>query len=202
MKKIKLSLGILMMSMFAANAQAQSTFSLGPMIGFSNTGITGVDGQNAKFKPSYAAGLTATYSTTSNWALGLDVFYSMEGAAFSNSDSETKVDLHYLRVPLKVGYFFGSVENRFRPKITVGPSFGWLINSEVDYSNQEGSSRITGSYEGWDLGVNGSLGFNYLLAEDIWLNTDLTYYRGFVDVMGNDNFNQNYGLKVGLAFGL
>lgn len=191
---------------FATSAQAQEektkTFSLGPMIGFSHTGITNVDGQNSKFKPSYAAGLTATYSTVPHWAFGLDVFYSMEGAAFSNSDSETKVDLHYLRVPLKVGYYFGDVEDRFRPKITVGPSFGYLINSEVDYSNQQGSNRVTGSYEGWDLGVNASLGFNYKLADNIWLNTDLGYYYGFIDVMGNDNFNTNYGLKVGLAFGL
>lgn len=205
MKKIKGLLGIWMAFLFATGAQAQettSTFSLGPMIGFGHAGITNVSGQNSVFKPSYAAGLTATYSTVPHWAVGLDVFYSLEGAAFENSYSETDVDLHYLRVPLRVGYYFGDVENRFRPKITVGPSFAYLINSDVRYSGSSTGARITNNFESWDLGVNASLGFNYRLMENFWLNTDLGYYYGFIDAMGNDNYNTNLGLKVGVAFGL
>ena len=205
MKKIKLSLGILIALIFTTSAQGQEatkTFSLGPVIGFGHSGITNVAGQDALFKPPYAAGLTATYSTVPHWAIGLDVFYSLEGAAFENSYSETNVDLHYLRVPLRIGYYFGDVEDRFRPKITVGPSVAWLINSEMTYSGPQNGARITGSYAGWDLGVNGSLGFNYRLMEDFWLNADLGYYYGFVDQMGNDNYNNNLGLKVGVAFGL
>lgn len=203
MKKMKLSLGILTLLIFSAEAQAQEkTVSLGPVFGFGHAGITNVSGQKSVFKPSYAAGLTCTYSTTPNWAIGLDVFYSLEGAALENSNSTTDIDLHYLRVPLRIGYYFGSVENRFRPKITAGPSFAYLINSDIDYSGPANGPRVTGSYESWDLGVNGSLGFNYKLMDNFWLNADLNYYYGFIDIMGDDNRNTNMGLKVGVAFGL
>lgn len=208
MRNVKLSLGVLMLLLFSTQARAQETpsvFSVGPMVGFGHAGLTNVSGVDAIFKPSYAAGLTATYSKMPHWGFGVDVFYSLEGGAFESSNTELDVTLHYVRVPLKVGYYFRDVNENFRPKITVGPSFGFLVDSKTRVETPSGSvstGDVNSVYESWDVGVNAAIGFNLKLADNIWLNTDLGYYYGFIDVSGSDNNNMNLGLKVGVAFGL
>ena len=178
------------------------TFSIGPSIGFGHAAVRNTVGMEL-FKPSWTAGVILNYSTSENVAFAADVLWSMEGSLVERRRDgvQTDLSLQYIRVPLKFAYFFGDVTDDFRPKVTIGPSMGFLIDAK---SETEGGSKadVRKSYQDFDLGGIASIGFNWKMAENIWLNTDLNYYTGFTAIHLANQYNTNYGLRVGLAFGL
>jgi hypothetical protein len=180
-------------------ANDTKTFSIGPAVGFGHTGLRKTTGTDV-FKPSWSAGVILNYSTSENIGIAADVLWSVEGARVEIGDNENDLTLQYIRVPLKFVYFFGDFEDDFRPKITVGPSLGFLIDASNDMDST-GTTDVTSFYEKFDIGLNASLGFNWKLGTNMWLNTDLNYYTGFIPVRGDD-YNSNFGIRVGLAFGL
>lgn len=182
-----------------APGAATKTFSIGPAVGFGHTGLRKTSGTDI-FKPSWNAGIIINYSNREHVGFAADVLWSMEGARVTNDGSETDLTLQYIRVPLKFAYFFGDFENDFRPKITVGPSMGFLLHARND-SEDFGISTVTSYYNTFDIGVNASIGFNWKLGTNVWLNTDFNYYTAFMPVR-NSLYNSNFGARVGLAFGL
>lgn len=205
MKKI-LTIAAAVFTLSAAFSQEDAgkgnkTFSIGPSVGFGHTGIRNTDGIDL-FKPSWSAGVIINYSTTLHIGFAADILYSREGGLVErrSDGQQTDLTLQYIRVPLKFAYFFGEFEDNMRPKITIGPSIGFLMDADSDVEGV-GSSDVKSFYESFDLGVNASIGFNWKLATNIWLNTDLNYYTGFMPIR-YEQYNSNFGLKVGLAFGI
>lgn len=205
MKKILTITAVLLTStaVFSQDAPGRTpqTLSIGPAVGFGHTGIRNTNGVDL-FKPYVSGGFIVNYSTSEHIGFAADVLWSREGALVENRYSGVRTDLtlNYIRVPLKFVYFCGNFEDSFRPKITVGPSLGFLLDATDDAENL-GITDVTASYEMFDIGVNASIGFNLKLAERLWLNTDFNYYTGFLPIRVNQ-YNSNYGLRVGLAVGL
>jgi hypothetical protein len=170
----------------------QSVFSIGPQGGFGHSFIMPFAG--AKFQPSWDAGVAMIYSPCVHWGTELDIRYSVEGAKFKDVENVTSVtDLRYIRIPLKAVYFFRKYEDDFRPKITFGPTVGFL----TEQINSRGA-RST------DFGVNASLGFHYRLVRAIWLTADANYYQGLLDVYAatsEKERNANIHLDIGISFG-
>src|SRR3990167_6084728 len=118
--------------------------SVGPSVGFGHTGIRNTDGTDL-FKPSWSAGLIINYSTSEHVGFAADVLYSIEGALVENNDGEEiDLTLQYVRVPFKFAYFFGTFEDNLRPKVTVGPSLGFLIDAESDHETDDGPTVTFG----------------------------------------------------------
>jgi hypothetical protein len=60
-------------------------------------------------------------------------------------------------------------------------------------------------YATWDTGLSGTVGFNYLITPNFWLNTDLRYEHGFVNLnaMAGDNMNMaNRVLSLSIGLGI
>jgi hypothetical protein len=178
----------------------QSSFSLGPQGGFGHSFIHSST-ESSIFQPSWDAGISAVYSPWVHWGFELDARYSVEGRRIEkkviHGDVTNTVvsvtQLDYFRIPLKGVYFFRTYEHDFRPKITLGPSIGFLTNQ----INSVGAKSV-------DFGVNGSLGFNYRLVRAIWLTADVNYYQGFIDIYDNTaerELNGNIRLDLGVSFG-
>lgn len=170
-----------------------SKFSIGPSFGYGHSYMTPY---HCEFFPTWSAGLTSTYAPYEHFGVGLDVRYSAEGSRNVVEGGTRTSELNYIRIPVKAIVFFRKYEDDFRPKLTVGPSIGFLV-SENDAYNAES----------WpvDAGVNASLGFNYRLRQAIWLNVDANFYQGLTDVRkasGIQERNANIGLNLGIAFGL
>jgi len=184
-----------------APEKKNKTLSIGPSVGFGHTGIRNTSGTDI-FKPSWSAGIIFNYSSLKHVGFSADVLWSMEGGRVESAGSKADLTLQYIRVPLKFAYYFGDFEDNFRPKVTVGPSMGFLLDAVSD-SDVEGGSKVNVKpfYEKFDLGLNASIGFNLKLARNIWLNTDFNYYTGFTPIRDNQ-YNSNFGVKVGVAFGL
>ncbi len=187
---------------FSQGGEDTKVFSIGPSVGYGHAAVRNTDGSDL-FNPSWNAGVILNYSTSEHLGFAADVLWSMEGALVENEGTgmDTDLRLNYIRVPLKFVYFFGDFANDFRPKITIGPSMGFLLNAEIEPENGS-AADVTSSYQVFDLGGNASIGFNWKLGDNVWLNTDLNYYTGFTPIHFADQYNTNLGLKVGVAFGL
>ncbi len=177
----------------------QSVFSMGPQGGFGHSFIHSDIG--SKFQPSWDAGISAVYAPGAHWGIELDMRYSVEGSKKEivkqvgdvNYTVTTVTQLNYFRIPLKGVYFFRTYEHDFRPKVTLGPSIGFLTN-EI---NSVGAKSV-------DFGANASLGFNYRLVRAIWLTADVNYYQGFVDIYdqtAKKELNGNIRFDLGVSFG-
>jgi opacity protein-like surface antigen len=199
-------------------ASAQMKASLGPNAGFGGAWLSNFTGN--KFKPSGNIGLALIYSGKSNFGFGADLKYSFEGVksetTMSGIKSEYDIDLDYIRVPLKAMFFFGKYGQRLRPKVTVGPTLGFLVGGnrrrKITSSNgtftEDVVQKSTDIFKSFDLGLNASAGINYRLVKNTWFSADVAYVHGLMDVRkdkGGDTrnyMNRNLGLNLGVYFGL
>jgi hypothetical protein len=137
--------------------------------------------------------------------VGLDLKYSGEGMKTKLRGETATTRLNYVRIPIKLIYFFNNFGNDFRPKIYVGPSLGILAGGETKLFLPSGTAKVDSKdlYEDVDLGLLFGTGFNYRIASGTWLNVDLAYGHGFTDIAKTgDAYNRNFSLNVGLAWGL
>lgn len=195
----KLILSTFCFSLFVFGLQAQQ-FSIGPAISYNYTWVAGNNTHSDGFN-GVGAGAKFTYSSNQHWGVSGLVGYSMEGFNQTVEGLETTTKLHYLRIPLRLDYFFGAIDDHFRPKIYAGPSIGVLGKA----TSELGSVKrvVTDSYKPFDLGLSVGTGFNYRLAPSTWFNFDVTYTHGLVDIPENGSELKNRGLSVaaGVAFG-
>lgn len=203
MKKIMIIAAIL----GAGLVSKAQTVSFGPTGGFGHSWISNATG-DAKFNPAWNAGVSLVYSTLSNWGVGADVKYSAEGnKRLQAGDVTTNINTNYVRVPLKAIYFFGKQGDVVRPKISAGPTFGFLTDANTT-SSADGAkvkTDISNDIRNFDFGVNAAAGLNIKVAQRTWLNTDLAYYQGLTDITkntSNTRRNGNVGVNVGLLVGL
>jgi outer membrane protein W len=202
MKKVLIVIAILSIGIFT---KAQ-TFSIGPTGGFGHSWISNSNG-DGKFNPAWNAGLSFIYSTKTNFGIGADVKYSSEGNKVEAAGVSNVINANYVRVPVKLIYFFGNNGSAVRPKIYAGPSFGFLTgaNESATVSGVKVKTDISDDIKSFDFGVTAGAGLNFRLAERTWLNTDLAFYHGFTDMTKNNNTTQqnaNVGVNVGLLVGL
>ncbi len=199
-------LGITAALTLGTTVKAQDNVSLGPTAGFGHTWLS--NSPNSKYQPAGNVGLALVVSTETRFGFGADVKWSIEGGKSSTDNSTTTTRLDYIRVPIKAMYFFGELGNRVRPKVTLGPSLGFLVGGKQKYEISDAIQTEVDSKDianSFDIGLNGSVGLNYRLINKTWLNLDLNYYHGFSDVMKADNLdmkNRNLGLNVGVTFGI
>ena len=169
----------------------QSKFSIGVKGAFGHSFL--MPYSDPSFLPSRDAGLSAIFSPYKHLGFGIDATYSREGVKFETPEYTSTTELKYVRLPVKVIYFFRDYDKDFRPKIAIGPTIGFLTN--------KGDNS---AYNTTDVGVNASLGFNYRLLRAVWLNIDASYYQGLTDIYKSNNerdLNGNARLNLGLSFG-
>jgi outer membrane protein W len=213
MKKAFLSMMVLAaLTSTKSNAQVKDNLSLGPIGGFGHSTISGDigTGTKRKFEPSLNVGGRLVYSATPKLGFGLDATFRTEGGKFESSALENRVNLNYVRLDPKLLYFFGDYGQALRPKIGVGPSFGFLVGGKDVTKN--GSTVVEeidskDAYKGFDFGLSALLGFNYRIKNKTWLNVDASYNHGLTDVLkanNTDNSLQNRSifLNVGVTFGI
>lgn len=186
-------------------AEAQSKWSFGPNAGIGSSWISKM--QNSKSKLAGNAGLSFVYSAAEHFGIGIDAKYSIEGGKSELSNNTYSLDLNYLRIPLKAIYFFNDYGNKLRPKIAVGPSFGFLTSAHQKLETGSATSSydrdVKSAYNSFDFGVLGSVGLNYRLVKNTWFNADVTYTHGISDIAkSTDSHNRNLGVNVGINFGL
>ncbi|HET8573931.1 MAG TPA: porin family protein [Edaphocola sp.] len=229
----KLILSVAACAFFCATARAQKYVSLGPVAGFGHSGVSNGDldhTMNVKsgFHPSFSVGLGLIYAKGPHWGFGGELLYAQEGYQKNFSDKnvsglsfdETN-NAGYIRLPLRVYYFFGQYRQKVRPKVYAGPSLGFNVGNKVKREADNGLMQMiadnapVADFNAFDLGLQAGAGVNITLGKAIWLNLDLNYYQGFLDavkdpehvanfddVKTGTNLNNHLRLQAGLLFGL
>lgn len=180
---------------FGLSAQTSTNFSFGPKIGVN---FANVNSENTDVNTGLVLGLTSTYSINETSGIGVDVLYSQQGFKGNNYT----VDMNYIKVPVLYKLFFNELGDAFRPRLEVGFSPGYLVSA-----NSNGVDAKP-SYNSFDIGAMGGIGFNYRVGSRIWLNVDLRADLGLTNlsntnVLGlGDVKNRTIGFNVGLAYGI
>lgn len=214
MKRIVLTTGLVLSALISTYAQSGAQYwSLGPVLGFGGSWLTGLNNQD--FMPSGEVGLGVIYSRHEHWGFGADLTGSSEGYSVDymkdNISYHTDVMPVYLRLTPKAYYFFGEYGDVVRPKLYLGPSVAYKMSEEQSMTK---SSNVVMSdvpatvaprgdvFNDWDFGIKVGAGANIQLAKSVWFNADAGYYQGLADVTGMDNMNSHLRLNLGVMFGL
>ncbi|HSZ72233.1 MAG TPA: porin family protein [Cytophagaceae bacterium] len=206
MRKIFIAFSLLLC--MSTTVQAQET-SVGITAGFGHSWLSNQDGKTL-FHPAFNFGGTFIYSTVTHWGFGFDVKYSREGNRVRYSPSDNKVwnNLDYVRIPIRVTYFFNNLDRKIRPKISLAPTMGFLAaahyiaedNNGHEYANVSNKDNVNG----FDFGIAGAIGVNFRVSERMWFTTELAYYNGFANVSKNGStaLNRNASINLGLTYGI
>lgn len=194
----KSGLFIVVLLLVASLSKAQN-LSFGPIVGanFSNLSAN----ENTSTKAGLNAGAFLNYSSKEWFGVGVQVLYSEMGAKLKNTDNS--INLNYIQVPVLFTYYFngGNKVGSFRPKLFVGPHVDFLLNAkDKDGNNLNPNGQY---YSSADLGLTVGGGFNYALADKIWLNIDARYGLGLTDATKSttsNSMNRNFGINVGVSF--
>lgn len=214
MKTLLVFLFLTAATALSVEAQIKQRFSIGPTAGFGHSWLS-VDqnpvGYDSKFHSSYNVGAKLVYSIENHWGLSADLKYSSEGGQFAretDKDDHLVYRVNYLRLPLQGIYFFNDYGDKVRPKISFGPSFGFMVGGETKTENndeQTGEMDSKDVFKGFDFGLNAAVGTNIRLSPATWLNADITYYHGLTGVNetgSNEWKNRGLGLNVGVLWGI
>lgn len=173
----------------------RKAFSIGPCGGYGHAWIGNY--KNTVFLPSVSFGIFGTYTPHEHWGIGADVRLSQEGSIIEPPESgQVTRRLDYVRVPVRVMYLFRQEEFDFRPKVTLGPSFGFNFGKDVPSNT---------AVEYYDIGMIASTGFNYRLDSFTYVNLDVGYYHGFSDAITSNiksDMNRNVAVSLGIGFEL
>ncbi len=199
-------------------AQAQDTpkkakvsrWTIGPKVGVNLTHFWGNDFDNddAKMKVGPQFGGFFTWSNDSWFAVSGELLYSAKGSRFridspfGDVKSVTRMD--YLEIPLLFRFFFVK-EGAVRPHVSIGPSVGFLVLGRSK-TLEPIESEVNNFYDSetthkFDVGLNAGGGVNIRVADRIWINPELRYNLGLLNIA--DNYNVRNGaltFSVGVGF--
>lgn len=126
---------------------------------------------------------------TTKWALQPEIMYSSQGARFG--DSNNKLNLDYLNVPVLIQYMF---DNGFR--LQAGPQLGFLVNANTIVG--ENKMDVKDNYKNIDLGL--SFGASYVHPPS-GFGLDARYNLGLTDInaRGTTEYRNN-GFQLGVFY--
>jgi hypothetical protein len=185
-----------------SSAFAQENVSIGPIAGVSFANLHG-NMEHTNVKPGLTIGGFYNYSSKTGFGFSGQLLFTQLGAKTFEKTNE--INLNYIQAPLFFTFFFGRYGDRLRPKLFVGPSLNFLVSAKDKDGNTLNGTSGNRYFNVFDLGITGGAGFNYELSQKIWLNFDVRYGVGLLDVARPDNVNiknRNLGINVGLSFPL
>ena len=195
----------------SAQVRKNTDIFLGPVAGFGHSWVSNMPGTTL-FMPSGFGGIDFVDFIDVHFAFGAQLNAAAEGYKYSWYGSKRADRPEYLRLPLRVYYYFGDHTNRVRPDIFFGPAFGYkfseyrpahiVAGSDNAGTSERGSSDL---FKNFDTGIDGGAGIAITLSDKTSLTVDLEYYKGFTDVLNDpvddsDNDNHDLDLSISLLF--
>ncbi len=188
--------------MIGTDTIAQENVSVGPIVGVSFANLRG-DISNNDWKSGATIGGFYNYSSESRFGFSGQLLYTQLGSQINNKTNDIR--LNYIQVPLLLTYFLGKRGSDVRPKLFIGPNLNYLVTAKDRNGNDiygETNNRV---YNAFDLGLTLGAGFNYRIKNKVWLNADVRYGIGLLDITksnSNKLSNNNVGINLGVSFPL
>ncbi len=157
---------------FTANAQKAH---FGVKGGLNVSSLHFEDNTSYDSKIGLHAGLLAHIHASKVWAIQPEVFYSSEGAKTRVGNSDVKINLNYINVPVLLQYMF---DNGVR--LEGGPQIGFLVNAKTKTSN---ATVDNNNFKSTAFSI--PLGVGYLTTDG--LGFDARYVFGLSNINENKN---------------
>lgn len=200
----KYLLGFIISTSFCLAASAQSKFTLGPTVGLGYTTIKNTSKSEGKLAASFGAALV--YNMSENFGIGLDGKFSVQGERTELNDVRYIRTLNYLQFPLKAIYSFTTSNERIRPIVYAGPSFGFLVGGKTKVNELGEDTKVYWSkdlYKTFDFGIKAGGGVNYQLDDYTWLSADVSYLHGLSNLVKDTRaHNRTMLVNLGVNFSL
>lgn len=191
-------------------AQVSEAWVLGPRIGMN---LSSFADEKEIRKTGPAAGVFVNY-TEGSTSIAAELLYSFKGEVNDlNSEvpgSRQSTELRYIEMPIQAMYHY-SLSEKFHPKIGAGLYTQFLVQSRTSVMTGVDTVMFdpiieesrTG-YKPFDLGLIATTGFNFRFWEDTWINADIRYGYGLIDIQKGPGrvMNSNWAMMVGVAFPL
>lgn len=189
----------------ATSAPPPSTTSLGPVVGVNYTTFTGSDAQGADYHADAYIGalLDHTFGQSGMFRTGL--VYSGRGAQTTDQGVTDRVRVHYLEVPLLLGYRFG-VAGTARPYLMGGGNVHFKVGCKVEESTggltasadcDDPNVDLNVSSTDFSLAAGGGIAFP--MGTSSTVDIHLTYAYGFTKLVPDAN-TKNAGFTLAVAY--
>ena len=186
MKKLFLITAITFLGLASVNAQ---DIKFGAKAGLNLAFITGDNTEDFKPNTDFHVGLMAEWKISNKFSLQPEIIYSGQGADI-NIESEGRISLNYLNVPLMGKYYVTE-----KLSLEVGPQVAYLLFTKGGTIDYKDLLKAT------DYGVN--FGVGYKLENG--LNFTARYNLGLSNINDVDGFSEKnsngvFQLSVGYFF--
>ncbi|NIF05257.1 PorT family protein [Chryseobacterium sp. Tr-659] len=155
--------------------------------------VSSFSGNDSKSKAGFYGGVFANIPVAQDFSFQPEVLYSGMGAK-SKADSNAKVNLDYISVPLMLQY--NALPNLY---LEAGPQFSFLINSKLKYKSNSADGKDL--FKSFDFGLG--IGAGYYFTQNIGVTA--RYVAGLTDILKNrpdlsEDKSKNGVFQVGLAY--
>jgi opacity protein-like surface antigen len=187
MKKLCLSLAVVVLTTLSANAQVQ--FGAKGGLNIANLGGDGLSGQGISSLISFHIGGQVSIPIAGKFSIQPEALYSGEGAKATGG----KLLFNYLNIPVLAEYNIAKGLN-----VEAGPQLGFLLSAEAKPTSGA-STDLKSDLKSTDFAL--VLGLNYKFTENI--GADARYNIGLSDInatSGTNNSISNDVLQIGVFY--
>ena len=176
--------------LMTATAKAQNV-NVGIKGGLNIYNINNSNGVKYDNLLGFNLGLIGHIHLAKQLALQPELVYSAQGAKFTSSGVESKIQLGYINVPLLLQYMF---DNGFR--LQAGPQVGFLVNAKIKKPNS--TIDVKDRFKKVDVGLGAGIGY---VNPSTNFGIDARYNLGLSNINDNSSVKStNRGFQVGVFY--
>ena len=165
--------------------------NLGVKGGLNLYNIQNDNGAKYDSKAGFHLGLLGHIHLSKHFAMQPELVYSQQGAKYTTSGVETKIDLGYINIPVMFQYMF---DNGFR--IQAGPQLGIMVNAESETNGVE--TELNDNLAAIDFALGAGLGWIHVPSG---FGVDARYNFGITNINENSSVkSSNRGFQLGVFY--
>jgi hypothetical protein len=180
-------------------AAAQSPHTFGVKGGLNYFNIYGGDVEMATYRTGFAIGAAYAYAFNGTFALQPELYYSLKGST-SEEDSDVKLGLGYLDIPILLKVMFPVESDKWAPGIYAGPYLALMMSADLD------GVDIKDEFNTTDYGLVVGALFDFMVSGGKQTVTlDVRYSVGFAkldELQMQDIYNNGFQFLIGYGFSM
>jgi opacity protein-like surface antigen len=202
MKKIALSIIVLLGFSLSVAAQKKGDVELGLNVGYNSSTVSD-SYESADNGTGFNFGGSMEYYISNTWGIKGKLIYDQKGwdnGFFEDADGfayNSDFNLNYVTVPIMASWHFGNTKNWF---LEFGPYMGFLLNAEETRFGTD----VTDGFNTNDFGLALGIGVKIPLNDKLKLFFEYEGQGGFNDIFKENDYsavtNSRSSINVGLNF--
>lgn len=187
MKKLIISILVILATTSITQSLTAQTFAVGPKFGFVASDFRGDDIDRQKFRKGFQVGAFFAFAPVEWFSVQPEIMFDQRGSQeviFNQQNREIKIN--YLSVPVALNFRI-PIQETFYPKIMVGPYAAFALN-ESQRLIGTGDDPIFGEADVSRADFGGLIGAGLDIQHNkLFFTFDIRYLFGAVDVSQQDN---------------